>query len=196
MRSEIEKNRIRLFHTGFSVIEEPDIRAGRKNADFGQGFYLSDDSEFSKRWARERRGQKTYINEYELDVSGLRIKHLARDGEWYDYIYSNRTGTADLLSDYDVITGPIANDTIYDSLGTTTSGFIKRDQALRLLMIGPVYEQTAIKSEKALQALRFVSATEITSEEIASYRDTVRDEEEKYQQQFVKLLGEMINVSE
>ena len=63
-------------------------------------------------------------------------------------------------------------------------------------MIGPVYEQTAIKSEKALQALRFVSATEITSEEIASYRDTVRDEEEKYQQQFVKLLGEMINSSE
>jgi len=29
-----------------------------KNADFGQGFYLSPDREFSVRWARERKGYK------------------------------------------------------------------------------------------------------------------------------------------
>lgn len=47
---------IRLYHTGFAQIIEPDIHYGRKNADFGQGFYMSDDEEFSKRWARVRRG--------------------------------------------------------------------------------------------------------------------------------------------
>ncbi|MBQ9562757.1 MAG: DUF3990 domain-containing protein [Lachnospiraceae bacterium] len=45
---------LELFHTGYQIIERPDIHAGRTNADFGQGFYLSDDEEFSKRWARER----------------------------------------------------------------------------------------------------------------------------------------------
>ena len=42
---------LRLFHTGFQVIEKPDIKFGRANADFGQGFYLSNDEEFSRRWA-------------------------------------------------------------------------------------------------------------------------------------------------
>jgi hypothetical protein len=30
-----------LYHTGFDEIKHPDIHIGRKNADFGQGFYLS-----------------------------------------------------------------------------------------------------------------------------------------------------------
>ena len=32
---------------------DPDITIGRKNADFGQGFYLTDDLDFTRRWARE-----------------------------------------------------------------------------------------------------------------------------------------------
>ena len=32
---------MRLYHTGAVEIREPDILRGRKNADFGQGFYLS-----------------------------------------------------------------------------------------------------------------------------------------------------------
>ncbi len=27
---------VQLFHTGFQAIEKPDIKIGRKNADFGQ----------------------------------------------------------------------------------------------------------------------------------------------------------------
>ena len=32
---------LRLYHAGFQVIPSPDVRYGRKNADFGQGFYLT-----------------------------------------------------------------------------------------------------------------------------------------------------------
>lgn len=49
---------IELFHLGYNEIREPDVHYGRKNADFGQGFYLSPDREFSVRWARERKGYK------------------------------------------------------------------------------------------------------------------------------------------
>ena len=46
-----------LYHTGYSEIREPDVHYGRKNADFGQGFYLSPDRDFSYRWARIRKGE-------------------------------------------------------------------------------------------------------------------------------------------
>ena len=56
-----------LYHTSDREITSPDIRKGRKNADFGQGFYLTPDKEFTCRWAREN----AVVNEYEFDESGL-----------------------------------------------------------------------------------------------------------------------------
>ena len=44
-----------LFHLGYQVIEKPDIHYGRKNADFGQGFYLTAQDEFAGKWAKERK---------------------------------------------------------------------------------------------------------------------------------------------
>ena len=40
-----------LYHTDRGEIRIPDIHHGRANADFGQGFYLSPDKDFSYRWA-------------------------------------------------------------------------------------------------------------------------------------------------
>ena len=40
-----------LYHTSMMEIPVPDIHRGRVNADFGQGFYLTPDQEFSYRWA-------------------------------------------------------------------------------------------------------------------------------------------------
>ena len=58
---------MRLYHTGYEEIREPDIHHGRKNADFGWGFYLTPDREFTYRWARDN----AVVNEYELDENGL-----------------------------------------------------------------------------------------------------------------------------
>ena len=186
-------SRIQLFHTGYAKIPEPDIHYGRTNADFGQGFYLSDNEEFSKRRARVRKGLTTYINCYELDTAGLNIKSFARDEEWFGCIYNNRAGYPDALAEYDVIVGPIANDTIYDTGGITTSGLLKREQALQLLLIGPLYIQTVIRTEKAAVQLKFISAEELKSEETAVYRDVVRREEDEYQSLFAEKLA-VINV--
>ena len=38
---------MKLYHAGKEEIREPDIYLGRKNADFGQGFYLTPDREFA-----------------------------------------------------------------------------------------------------------------------------------------------------
>ena len=182
---------INLFHTGFAVIPAPDIRYGRQNADFGQGFYLSDNEEFSRRWAQERRGQTTYLNRYVLDCAGLKIKRFRKDGEWFNYIYDNRTLRPDALKEYDVIVGPIANDTIYDTWGILTSGLISRENALQLLLIGPAYEQTVLKTDRAAGALHFLGAEEIKPEAIKAYRAILKQEEEIFQQEFAKTMEKL-----
>ena len=187
-------SKLLLYHTGYQEIREPDIRHGRKNADFGQGFYLSDDEEFAKRWAKERRDSSVWLNSYELDPAGLKIKRFTRNEEWFGYIFANRSGNEDRLAEYDVIIGPIANDTIYDTLGITTNGFLTHEQATRTLLIGPVYEQTVIKTDKARSALRFLSAEILTSDEIAGYRDAVKQEEKQFQEEFAKLISEMLKL--
>ena len=188
-------SRIMLYHTGYDKIPEPDIHYGRRNADFGQGFYLSDNEEFSKRWARERKGSTIYLNRYELDTDGLKIKTLSRNAEWFDYVYNNRSGQPDKLSEYGVVVGPIANDTIYDTWGITTSGLPDREQALRLLMIGSLYMQTVIKTDKAVRQLRFISADIPDSSEISQYRKAVRKEEEEFQLLFSEKLAAMAGIS-
>lgn len=183
---------MRLYHTGFDIIKVPDLDRGRMNADFGPGFYLSPDGEFSRRWARERSGVSTYVNEYELDLDGLVVKELQRDVEWFDYIFRNRNEAVDANSSVDVVIGPIANDTIYDVMGVTTSGFLEREQALSLLTLGPVYTQVVIKSPKAASQLKWLGAEELSVEEIKSYRSLVNIEEDSFQTLFAEKLSEFV----
>ena len=93
---------MRLYHTGYEEIREPDIHHGRKNADFGQGFYMTEDEEYASRWARERAGRKTIMNTYELELEGLKVHRFERDAEWFEYIYNNRAGHADYLSSREI----------------------------------------------------------------------------------------------
>ncbi len=180
-----------LYHTGFVELPEPDIYYGRKNADFGQGFYLTPDKDFSERWAKSRKGCNTYVNCYDFDTEGLKIIRLARDKDWFEYIFRNRRAREDILKDYDVVIGPIANDTIYDVMGILTSGLLEDEQALKLLQIGPEYVQLAIKTEKAVKQLHWISARIMEDEELKACRKIVLEEERKYQEAFAKEFSRM-----
>ncbi len=173
---------MKLFHTGSSEIRIPDIRHGRKNADFGQGFYLTPDIEFIYRWA----GPDAIINEYELDEDGLSICLFSRDEAWFQYIFQNRRAKDSLAAD--VVIGPIANDTIFETFGIISSGFLKTSDAMKLLMVGPEYTQVAIKTKKAASQLRWVRSGKI--EKLSE--EQRRREQEMYDADFAKALGEII----
>ena len=182
--------KLRLYHAGFSAITHPDIRYGRSNADFGQGFYLSDSKDFSMRWAKQRKGFDTVLNTYELDPAGLNIKRFTRDIEWFSYIFSNRSVQPDTLAGYDVIIGPIANDTLYDTWGIISSGLLDKELALELLQIGSAYTQIVIKTEKAVSQLRFLCSEILDPESLIPYREAVKNEEKAFQQQFSERLSQ------
>ena len=173
---------MKLYHTGKEEIRCPDIRRGRKNADFGQGFYLTPDRDFAYRWA----GADAVLNEYELDESGLLIHRFSRDEEWFDYIFQNRRARDRLSAD--IVIGPIANDTIFETFGIISSGFLKPADALKLLMVGPEYTQIAVKTEKAASRLQWMRSSRIVRIE-SSQR---KAEQDAYNISFARILQEIV----
>lgn len=187
-----ESDTLHLFHTGYAEIREPDIHYGRKNADFGQGFYLSDSDEFAGKWMRERKDAVVHVNAYELDLSGLQVLRFTREKNWLEYILRNRAGYADAHPEADVVIGPIANDTIYDTLGIMTSGVLTREQPLELLRIGPAFVQTVVKTEKAAAQLKWRSARTLVPGEVARFRERVQQEEADYHALLAEALENML----
>ncbi|MCR5100191.1 MAG: DUF3990 domain-containing protein [Butyrivibrio sp.] len=181
---------MKLFHTGYMEIRNPDVHHGRKNADFGQGFYMSDDGEFAGRWAREQKGHDIIVNSYELITEGLKVKEFERDSEWSDYIFNNRAAKEDYLGEYDIIIGPIANDTLYNIFGIITSGFLSRDMALKLLQVGPCYKQIVLKTQKAVDNLKWISGDVLDHEAALNFAAQVKAEEEQYQEAISRILSD------
>ena len=177
MSSVLKQEKV-LYHTSNQIIKVPDIHRGRKNADFGQGFYLTPDKEFALRWA----GEGAVVNEYIFDSTGLEIRSFSRTKDWFEYIFQNRRAKDSINAD--AVIGPVANDTLYDTFGIITSGFLSPDEALRLLLIGPEYTQYAIKSRKAVNQLRWTAAYK--AEDSYKYRDLVKKEEQEYQRLFAE----------
>lgn len=165
---------MRLYHTSDREIQHPDIHRGRKNADFGQGFYLTPDREFAYRWA----GRNAVVNSYDFDETALNIRRFERNLDWFTYIFNNRRLRDSLEAD--AVIGPIANDTIFDTLGIISSGFLAPEEALALLMIGPAYIQVALRTEKAISRLTWLSAETITGQG----EEERRREQQAYQEAF------------
>ena len=167
---------MKLYHVSDRSIPSPDVHYGRINADFGQGFYLTPEREFALRWA----GEKAVLNSYELELEDLTVRRFQRDMDWFSYIFRNRRGQDSL--DEDVILGPIANDTIFDTMGVLSSGFLAPEEALALLRIGPAYTQLALKTEQAAAQLRWLGAEPIVRLDSAS--------RSREQEEYLKALGE------
>ena len=178
---------LKLYHTSSRELKNPDVDYGRKNADFGGGFYLSDCFDFAVRWS----GNGTNcVNHFTLDLSGLTVKRFSHDTEWYEYIAGNRAGKKDKYAGTDVIIGPVANDTLYETYGIIFSGFLAGDTAVKLLAAGRQYTQINVKTKKAAAQLKWEGAYILSADEIAASREKVKAEEIEFTEAFEKAVAE------
>ena len=108
-----------LFHGSNMEIGEVDLAKSRPYKDFGKAFYLSTDKSQALEMARFKvltQGGTETITVFEFDenaVEGLKIKHF--DGytlEWAEFVFNNRDERTDFRHDFDIVYGPIANDTV------------------------------------------------------------------------------------
>lgn len=179
---------MKLFHTGGQEIRVPDIYMGRKNADLGPGFYLTPDEDFAGNWARERTASDIFVNVYELDTGGLDIRILDKDRDWLDIILNNRLGRGDPSGDADVVIGPVAVDTLFETYGVITSGLLSAEDSLKILSIGPEYTQAVIKTEKAASRLKWVSSYVLDEAAIKRALNAYRAVREKFDIEFAETL--------
>jgi hypothetical protein len=102
-----------LYHGSLEIIKEPKPLLGRKNVDFGQGFYLTDLKEQAIRWLSRRKKtnlqKKGVLNIYEYTENiDLKIKKFSGYcEEWLDFVILNRTSNA-VNENYDIVIGNVA----------------------------------------------------------------------------------------
>lgn len=131
---------MKVYHGSTEIVRNPLVDVGRKNLDFGQGFYVTDLKEQAVSWAmRPMNNEKPkYVNVYDLDLggankSGVKIKSFnSYDEEWLEFVVRNRRGER-LWQSYDIIAGGIANDRVFNTIELYATGLITAEEALQRL---------------------------------------------------------------
>lgn len=150
-----------LYHASDEIVKYPEIRLSQYIKDFSWGFYCTVMYEQAVRCARRR--NRRIVNSYEYkENSNLKIKKFDyMSDEWLDFIVDCRNG---LTHDYDIVEGPMADDTIWNYLSDFIDGEITREQFWSLAKFKYPTHQISFHTLKALECLTFVSS-EVVSDE-------------------------------
>ena len=184
-----------LYHGSNKRIEKPIFGKGKVYNDYGQGFYCTEHIELAKEWSCNE-GVDGFSNEYELDMSGLKILNLSSEEytilHWLAFLMDNRRfristpvmrrGVQWLkdhflvdISDYDLIIGYRADDSYFSFARAFVSNEISLGQLNYAMRLGKLGEQYVLKSEKAFNRLVFKSA-EPADNSIYYARRKIRDD--------------------
>lgn len=168
--------KLTLYHGSGLVVQKPDVLYGKKNNDYGQGFYCSESAELAREWACPRE-QDGILNRYCLETDGMRVFHLKGESEealliWISVLLANRklnldtenarTSARFLQSRYlmsletaDLVIGYRADDSYFSFVKDFLNDRISLMQLQQALKLGTVGEQIVIKSQRAAAALEF-----------------------------------------
>lgn len=151
-----------LYHGSRVMIESPEIRIQKYNKDFYFGFYCTLYREQAIRWATRFSGTG-YLNEYKYTPNEtFKIKRFPKmSEEWLDFIASCRLGNS---HEYDIVEGPMANDTIFNYVQNFVDGKISREAFWALAKFKKPTHQISFHTARALTALTFVKGVEVHNE--------------------------------
>ena len=143
---------MRVYHGGYCPVANPEIRKGRFNKDFGDGFYCTVIKEQAERWAR--RNQTSVVSIYDMTIAeGLDILNFREmTNGWLDFVVSCRRG---IPHSHDIVIGAMANDQIYNYVNDFIAGVISREQFWALMKFKYPTHQMAFCTENSLQCLSF-----------------------------------------
>ena len=158
----------KVYHGSVEEVRNPEIRPSNRSLDYGTGFYTTTSFEQAERLVQRRMKDKRvavgYINVYELDDEAIkRMKTLifnAATEEWVRFVMKNRTDRT-FTHDYDVVYGPVANDSVYTQFTLYEGGIISLPTLIQELKTFKLVDQYLFHTEKALEALRFVESVKI-----------------------------------
>ena len=144
---------ILLYHGSKEEVVYPEIRITRYTKDFSWGFYCTNNYQQAYRWA-DRRSADGLVNVYRYvenpDLKILRFSEMS--DEWLDFIAKCRAGET---HPYDIVEGPMSDDTIWDYVNGFTSGQISREAFWALAKFKHPTHQISFHTANALRCLTF-----------------------------------------
>ena len=166
---------ITIFHGSEQIVETPEFGLGRKNNDFGLGFYCTESEDLAKEWAVSslRNG---FANRYTLDTEYLNILNLNSPDytilNWIAVLVEHRLFSIKTpvarrakrylidnfgvnVNAYDLITGYRADDSYFDYAESFLNNGISVEQLARAMRLGKLGEQLVLKSKFAFDRIRY-----------------------------------------
>lgn len=166
---------ITIYHGSEQIVEAPTFGKGRKNNDFGLGFYCTESLDLAKEWAVSslRNG---FANCYSLNTEYLKILNLNSPDftilNWIAVLVEHRLFSIKTpvarrakqylidnfginVNAYDVITGYRADDSYFDYAESFLNNGISANQLAHAMRLGKLGEQIVIKSQYAFSRLKY-----------------------------------------
>ena len=156
-----------VSHGGTEKVELPICKFGRRNLDFGQGFYITNLRKQAVDWATlvaDRRKLPPILNRYRLNRDAIlkeaRCKiFTAYDRDWLQFIVASRRGEP-VADNYDYIEGGVANDRVVDTVNLYMAGLMDEETALIRLSQHQPNNQMCILSQELINKYLIFDGTE------------------------------------
>ncbi len=191
------KKEILLFHGAKSaIIGNIDINKGRKNNDFGQGFYCGESYEQSASFVENFENSSVYY--FSLDVTGLRSLKYTVDRDWMLTIayfrgtlneYKDSIVIKNLISrleGVDYVVAPIADNKMFRIIDSFINGEITDQQCKHCLAATNLGFQYVLLNDNAISRLKTLECCYLSNEERNHYRK-IKLEDNKISDDKVKL---------
>ena len=191
------KKEILLFHGAKSaIIGNIDINKGRKNNDFGQGFYCGESYEQSASFVENFENSSVYY--FSLDVTGLRCLKYTVDRDWMLTIayfrgtlneYKDSIVIKNLISrleGVDYVVAPIADNKMFRIIASFINGEITDQQCKHCLAATNLGFQYVLLNDNAISRLKTLECCYLSNEERNHYRK-IKLEDNKISDDKVKL---------
>ena len=167
--------RITIYHGSEKIVEQPIFGEGKKNNDFGLGFYCTLSEELAKEWAVSS-SRDGFANRYTLDSEYLNILNLNSPEytilNWIAVLVEHRLFSIKTpvarrakrylienfsinVNAYDLIIGYRADDSYFDYAESFLNNGISVEQLARAMQLGKLGEQIVLKSKFAFSNLKY-----------------------------------------
>ena len=166
---------MKLYHGSNTAIARIDLARCKPYKDFGQGFYLTEIEEQAVQMARRTAalpgrlwdsiyGGEPVVTAFGFDEAAaiadgaLSVKRFAEpDQEWALFVMANRSREgAHPVHDYDIVIGPVADDTIATLFRNFEDGIIDLPMLVSGLRYKKVSSQYLFHSARAVQYLEIL----------------------------------------
>lgn len=154
-----------VYHGSNMVVDHPRLVRQNRKLDFGYGFYTTFNKDqavnFAEKVTARRETGIPCVGMYETaELEELKNKYKLLffsepNEEWLDFVFANRNGSYEGIS-YDIIFGPVANDTIYRTFIAYEEGILTKDETIARLKVKKLYNQMTFTTASSLKELKYI----------------------------------------